>query len=128
MALFGLNIFDQLTDGRWDENSSCGFNKECKAAKACIATVCTPARALYGESVYNPCVTACQREPRPGSLDDLMCTDPKNAWEVWGYSCDGYVPTEQKKSGLNIAGNVISWYIIGAIIALIIIVYLLFFM
>lgn len=126
MALFGLNIFDQLTQGRWDETSSCGLNKECKAAKACIAQVCTPARALYGESVYDPCVTACQREPRPKQLADLLCTDPKNAWDVWGFSCEGYTPAEQP--GLKLAGMNISWFIVGALIALAIIVYLLFFM
>jgi hypothetical protein len=124
MALFGLNIFDQLTGGQWTDTSSCGFNKECKAAKACIANVCTPARALYGESVYNPCVQQCQREPRPASLEQMFCTDPKNAFEVWGYQCPGYIP--EPPSGLKIGKTNISWPIVAGFVILIVVLLLMF--
>lgn len=126
MGLFGLNIFDNLTEGQWTETSSCGFSKECKATKACIAQACTPARALYGESVYNPCVTKCQQEPRPKSLNELFCSDAKNAYDVWGFQCPGYTPVPEEKSGIKIGNSTISWYVIGAIFVAIIVLIILF--
>ena len=126
MGLFGFNIFDSALEGNWDENSSCGFNKNCKAAKECIASIGGPARALYGESVYNPIAQACQHDPRPKSLDDVFCVDPKNAWEVWGYKCKSFTPPPETASGLKIGGTTINWYIIGMLVVLLIILLILF--
>ena len=128
MGLFGTGLFDAAISGQWDEGSVCGLNKNCKAAKYTIQTVCAPLRGQYGENIYQSCISQAQQEPRPLSSMDVLCANPSNAYNYFGVTCEGYTPEQGPKTAgaLTIAGQKINILYLLTFIMLIAISFILY--
>lgn len=83
-------LFDLFFDGRWSENSSCGFDQSCHDTKDCIFRVCSPYRDQYGGVFYDSCVNVCNQDPYINDIEGVICDNPSNALRLYGYRCSGY--------------------------------------
>lgn len=116
-----VGVFDNLTQGRYDANSSCGFVQECEEVKDCIGRVCSPYQDAYSGAFYNGCVDACNNDPTI-SLELFMCENPQVAWETYGYACPNYIPGQG--GGLTLAGRQVSFLQIAIVLVVFIIIFL----
>ena len=90
--LNSTHAFDLLRQGYYDEESQCGFIKECKEIKGCIGRVCAPNRDAYGGTFHNGCVLSCNEDSSMETLEDFVCKNPETAYRLYGITCPGYKP------------------------------------
>lgn len=118
-----LGWFDKWLGGRWDENSSCGWNENCKKTKQCIGLVCSPNRDAYGGAFYDSCINACNADNSMADIGDFLCKNPQNAWDLYNYKCPNFEPAATKGS-IKIGNIQLSFIQIASLILMLVIVYL----
>ena len=116
--------FDKVRKGGYDLGSACGFVQECEDVKDCINSVCVPISDIYGGEIYANCVSYCNYDNNMESIGDLFCENPKQAYEIYGYECEGYDPLIGNT--ISLFGFNITYIQAGSFLMFLLIIYIIY--
>ncbi|WMX17487.1 hypothetical protein [Aureispira sp. CCB-E] len=121
--LTSTGSFDKLRQGYYDEGSACGFVTECQETKDCMFRVCAPHQDAYGGTFFENCIRACNEDRFMQTLEDYVCKNPQQAWELYGITCEGY-KARASKGSFKILGREFTFLQIASAILLMILIYI----
>ncbi|BDS10094.1 hypothetical protein [Aureispira anguillae] len=120
--LSNTGSFDKMRQGYYDEGSACGFVTECQETKDCIFRICAPNQDAYGGIFYESCVRACNADRSMDKVEDFLCQNPQNAWDLYGVSCPDFEP--RISGSINILGREFTLLQLASAVLLMILIYI----